>query len=213
MDNYGLARINMVKNQILPGNVSQEAMVTVLFETPRHLFVPERLSAIAYTDENIELAEGRYFLPPLLFAKMLQLAKINKDTKILDVGCGYGYSSAVFSKIAKKVVATECDSALASKANLALNRLGYDNVIVIGGKLPAGHPEGAPYDVIFINGAIEEIPQPLVEQLAGNGSIIAIMKDSDYTGNVIVAKKIGDKMGTEYLFDAVFSVLPGFEKG
>src|SRR4051812_41536623 len=104
------ARFNMVETQIRPADVNDPRVLAAISAVPREKFVPRAAAALAYADVPVAVAPGRYLLDPRSFAKLLQLAEINVDDKVLDVGCGTGYSAAVLARLADKVVALEQDA-------------------------------------------------------------------------------------------------------
>src|SRR5690606_8840678 len=125
---------------------------------------------LAYIDEDLEVAPAaqgvpaRYLMEPSPFAKLVQLAGIRPGDFVLDVGCATGYSSAVLSRLASSVAALECDAGLAAGATETLMRLGCDNVAVVEGPLQDGLPGEAPFDVIFVGGAVDAVPETLFAQ-------------------------------------------------
>lgn len=178
---YQELRVKMVDGQVRTTDVTDTDILSAMLSLPRELFVAEHRKPLAYIDEDIEIApaadgrSARYMMEPSPFARLLQLAKIRETDTVLDVGAGTGYSSAVLSKVAGSVVALESDSSLAAAATDLLAGLGCENVTVVEGALEAGHKANAPYDVIFINGAAEEIPQALFDQLAVGGRLVAVI--------------------------------------
>lgn len=211
MEMLETARQNMIASQIVPGTSGiGENLKEVLSSLPREFFIPHHLQSIAYCDGDIPLGGKRHLLSPLIFVRMLQAVAVKSSDKVLDIGCGQGYSTAVLSQLANKVIAVESESELATRANLTLNRLGIHNVIIISNKLEEGHPEGAPYDVIFLNGAINFIPEHLKNQLAEGGRMVAVMNDSPYTGKIIVLSHVGNRLIHTVYQDARTHILEGF---
>src|SRR5262249_34887424 len=155
------ARTHMINGQIRTGNVRDEAVLIALDTVERELFVPEDFRNAAYIDEEIALGQGRFLMEPLVFSRMLKYAAIARHETVLDVGCATGYSSAVLSTLAKKVVALEEDTMLAIKAKMLLSS--YSNVKFLQAGLAKGVSSEAPYDVILIEGAIETLPQTLCD--------------------------------------------------
>jgi outer membrane protein len=207
VDKFALARENMIKGQILPNKIVDEALIKSMSEIQRHSFIPEHFKHVAYCDEHIKVGKERYSLSPVVFSQMVQAVGISKNDSVLDVACGTGYSSAILSRLAKKVVAIESESELASKANLLLKSTNIGNAIILNNKLSYGCPESAPYDVIFINGAVKNKPQTLIEQLKDGGKLVVVMKKNDYVGVVTVFTKQNNTTTKLELFDAMVPVL------
>jgi protein-L-isoaspartate(D-aspartate) O-methyltransferase len=214
---YSEMRIKMVDGQIRTTDVTDAAILLAMGSVPREAFVDAKLRDLAYIDEDLEIAPAkngrpaRFLMEPSPFAKLLQLAEIAPGDRVLDIGCGTGYSSAVISNLAASVVALESDSALAGRASATLADLGHDNVTVVTGPLAEGHPANAPYDVIFVGGAVDEIPQALFAQLKERGRLVAV----EGRGNAGVARfylKDNDFVTGRRAFNAAVRPLPGFER-
>jgi protein-L-isoaspartate(D-aspartate) O-methyltransferase len=188
-----------------------------MLSVPRELFVGDRLRAIAYIDEDVMIAPAdagrgaRFLMEPSPFAKLLQLAEIAPADRVLDVGCGTGYSTAVFARLAGSVVGLECDSSLAEKASAALAALGCDNAKVVTGPLQAGHASGAPYDVIFVGGAVDAVPETLLGQLAEGGRLV-VVEGHGNAGRAHLYRKSGGVSAGRAAFNAAIKPLPGFER-
>ncbi|TMV77427.1 methyltransferase domain-containing protein, partial [Thioclava sp. BHET1] len=144
-------------------------------------------------------------------SKMLDILDIQRDELVLDLGVGLGYSSAIISHLAEAVVAVEVDEALAAEAQAALSAQGVDNVAVVCGPLGEGAPKHGPYDVMTVEGAVEEMPQSLVDQLKEGGRIAAFFNDGAL-GSCRIGHKNGGKINWRHAFNAAAPVLPGFEK-
>ncbi len=141
----------------------------------------------------------------------MQAAKIKPEDVVLDLGCGTGYSAAVLARLAAAVVALENDPGLANDATENLTELQADNVAVMLGKLPEGYPEQGPYDVVVINGAIEQVPPAIAEQISEGGRIVAVVDDGGI-GRATVFTKQGGHLSKRVLFEAAVPPLPGFGK-
>ncbi|MGU3576782.1 protein-L-isoaspartate O-methyltransferase family protein [Brucellaceae bacterium C25G] len=179
-------RTKMVDNQIRTTDVTNLALLDAFLAVPREAFVPENRKELAYIDEDILLDSEatRYLMEPSPLAKLIQLAEVKSSDLVLDVGCGSGYACAILSQLAGSVVGLENDSALAANASATLERLGYDNVVIVSGELNHGHSAQAPYDIILIEGAVDYIPQSLKDQLKDGGKLIAV----EGRGNLGVAR-------------------------
>ena len=206
-------RIKMVDGQIRTTDVTSLPLISALLTVPRESFVPDARRALAYIDDNILLSEdgARYLMKPSPFAKLVQLAEIGPNDSILCVGAATGYSAAVLSHLAKSVVALESDAALADKAAATLAGLGHDNVTVVKGPLPAGCAAHAPFDVIIVEGSVDELPQTLTAQLAEGGRLVVV----EGRGNAGVARiyvKASGVVAGRRAFNAAVKSLPGFER-
>jgi protein-L-isoaspartate(D-aspartate) O-methyltransferase len=185
----------------------QDAMRTI----PREMFAPTAKKATAYADAPLEVARGRYLLEPRSLAKLMQLAQIEPTDKVLDVACATGYSTAVLAKLAAKVIGLEQDADLVRVASDITNTLAIRNASIVQGSLAEGFKDSAPYDVIFVNGAIETRPESLLAQLAEGGRLVAIMKTESHSRANLFLREHG-KIGTRADFDADAPILAGFRQ-
>ncbi|MBZ9737385.1 MULTISPECIES: protein-L-isoaspartate O-methyltransferase family protein [unclassified Mesorhizobium] len=210
-------RVKMVDGQIRTTDVTSAPLIEAMLSVPREAFVGAGQQDLAYIDEDIRISDGadgsgaRYLMEPSPLAKLLQLAEIDASDSVLDVGCGTGYSAALLSRLARSVVALESDAALAEAAKSTLSRLGCQNVTVVTGPLPQGQAAKGPYNVIFIGGSVEEVPQALLDQLAEDGRLVAV----EGRGNSGVARlfvKAGGVVTGRRAFNAAIKPLPGFER-
>ena len=204
-------RTKMVDGQVRTTDVTNQAIIEAMLTIPREAFVDERMRPLAYIDEDIEIARGRYLMEPSPFAKLVQLAEIRPGETVLDVGSGTGYSAAVLSRLAGRVVALESDPALAERARATLAAQAIDNVTVVTGPLGAGHADAAPYDVIIVEGAVDVLPDALFADLREGGRLVAV----EGRGNAGVARiylKSGGIVTGRRAFNAAVKPLPGFER-
>ena len=208
---FEAARVKMVENQIRTTDVTSHSVLNAFFAVPRENFVPEKSKLLAYVDCDIEVAPGRFLMEASPLAKLLQLGAITKDDKVLDVGCGTGYVSAVLSLVAGNVIALESNEELAAQAKANLAALGYDNVTVVGGDLEKGHAGNAPYDVIFLNGSIEQLPQGLLDQLGEDGRLITVIGYGHAARATVFMRERG-AFSENVFFNASIKPLPGFAK-
>jgi len=208
------ARTTMVDCQIRPNDVTDHRVLDAFMSIPREAFVSPAQRPLAYIDEDLPLSSGgskRYLMEAMSMSKLVQLANIEEDNIILDIGCGTGYSTAVLSKLGNSVVALESDEALAGQATETLIELGCDNTVVVTGALEEGLSKEGPYDVIFFGGAVEVLPDVLLEQLKDGGRLVVV----EGTGNAGVAKlytREGDVMSSTEAFNCSVMMLPGFER-
>ena len=201
----------MVDSQVRPHDVTDLRIIAALLAVPRELFFPPAQRALAYLDAEMPVAATRSLLKPMVFAKLVQAAEIAESDRVLDVGCASGYSSAVLGKLAGSAVALEQDAALARTAGETLAALGIANVSVATGALTAGWPQGAPYDAILIEGAVEVVPDALTAQLKDGGRLVAVVGRVPM-GKATLYRKVGGYVTAVPLFDAAAPLLPGFAK-
>jgi len=209
---FARARRNMVECQLRPNRVTEPSIVAALGAVPRERFVPETLASVAYIDEDLPLGGGRYLMEPMIFGRLLQEALPGANEAALLVGCGTGYSAAVLARLCSAVFALECDSGIAAKAQALLSNLGADNVVVVEGPLEKGWPDEAPYDLVLFDGAVAEVPPAIIDQLAENGRIVAVISHEDGPGRATLMQRRGGSVSHRTLFDANTPVLPGFIK-
>ena len=207
-------RTKMVDGQVRTTDVTDAAILSAMLEVPREAFVPAARRPLAYIDEDIEIAEGRpgrHLMRASPFARLVQLAGVRAGELVLDVGSGTGYSSAVLARIAGFVVALESDPALAAEAGQRLAALGCDNISVVEGPLPAGHAAQAPYDVILVGGAVEEIPAALFDQLKDGGRLVAVVGAGN-SGRATLWLKEDGLVSSRPAFNAAVRPLEAFSR-
>ncbi len=211
MTDFETRRRMMVDTQVRPSDVTKYPVLDALLEVRREMYVPDALRDVAYMDNSITLGENRIVLEARTFSKILDTLDIQQDEMALDIGCGLGYSAAVLGKLCEAVVAVEEDETLASEAEAILGSEGADNVAVVGGALTEGAAKHGPYDVIILEGAVEEMPEALTDQLKEGGRIAAVFMDGAL-GMVRVGLKSGGAISWRFAFNATAPVLPGFSK-
>lgn len=208
---YALSRFNMVEGQIKTNRVADPYVLDAMTEVPREAFVPASKKGIAYIDDAIEVAQGRYMLEPMVLARILEAAELGKDDIVLDIGCNTGYSTAVLSKIVSTVVALESDKELADCATKTLEKLGVDNAVVVNAPLQGGVEKQAPFNVIIFNGAVSEVPDSIKNQLADGGRLVVITSGKSSMATVSVYTRNNEIFSKRDLLEAGVAVLPGFE--
>ncbi len=204
------ARLNMVDGQLRTNGVVDRRLLEAFLAVPRERFVPEALRGVAYTDEDLHLGNGRYLMEPLVLARLIQLAELGSDARVLCVGAGPGYDAAVIAHFASAVVALESDSSLAATARRLLAELGYATASVVEGPLDQGHAADAPYDAIVFGGAISEVPDAIARQLAKSGRIVTVLRAEGRVAQVTVMARTGAALSRRPIFDASVHALPGF---
>ncbi len=202
-------RAQMIATQLRTNDVNDSLLLRAILEVPREAFVPTALAGLAYMEGCIPLARGRVLPDPRSFGKLAQLAEIGEEDSVLDVGCATGYSSAVFARLAARVVALEQDTEFADAAARNLREL--INVAPVKGPFVQGCPDRGPFNVIFLNGAVECRPDALLAQLTDDGRLVCIMRDGAAAHGYLYVKHDG-AIGERSAFDAQLPVLSGFEK-
>jgi protein-L-isoaspartate(D-aspartate) O-methyltransferase len=216
MTDFKAERENMIDSQIRPNAVTSVALLKAMLETPRENFVPPSMRSLAYMDGALRIEAprdgqgARYLLAPMIFAKLAQLAAIKEKDRVLDVAAATGYSTAILAKLAKQVVALECDAGLAAIATDALSAAGLTNVKHVTGPLESGAPDDKPFDVIFVNGRLDRSPDALFAQLAKGGRLVAVM-GGENSPKAHLFTQIDSSLQDRVDFDAGAPLLPGFE--
>ncbi len=217
MPNFDDLRTKMVDNQLRTTDVTEKPLLQAFLDVPREKFVPDARLPLAYIDDDVlvlpaTLSTGaRYLMQPSPFAKLVQLANIQPDDVVLDVGSATGYSAAVLSRIAGSVIALESDETLAKQASGTLSNLGFDNVVVVNGPLVKGYPSEAPYDVVIIEGSVDQVPGTLFDQLKDGGRLAVVVGAGNAGKAMLYGKNDGIVSGRR-AFNSAVKPLPSFEK-
>jgi protein-L-isoaspartate(D-aspartate) O-methyltransferase len=204
MQDFSLARRAMIDSQLRPEGVTDRGVLAAMGSVPREQFVPEAARALAYSDRPLKICEGRAMMPPAALGRLLTELAPQPGERALVVGSGSGYSAALLRAIGLDIVALESNEALASAANQA----GIETVV---GDLAAGWSKGAPYDLILLDGAAEEVPAALVKQLRDDGRLAGAIVDRGIS-RLAIGRASGGALGLRSLADAEVEALPGFER-
>lgn len=201
----------MVDTQVRPSDVTKFPIIDAMLTVPREDFVPSAQREAAYMGENLDLGQGRVLLEPRTLAKMLDALAIENAELVLDVGCAMGYSTAVIAHMAEAVVAVEEDDAMAREAQEALVAAGADNALVHEGPLGEGAAKHGPYDVVIVQGGVQDVPAALTDQLKEGGRIACLFMN-DALGEVRLGHKRDGIVSWRMVFNASAPVIRGFEK-
>ena len=210
--NYKLARKNMVENQIRANKVTDIKIIDAFSNVEREIFVPEPYREISYNDEDILLSRNRFMMKPMILARLFQSLSLKGSENILHIGSNSGYASAILSQLCYAFISIENDKKLYEKSINIFSEIGFDNVVPLHGSMEIGVPKEAPFDVIFIEGSVEEKPNSLFDQLNNNGKLIVVLKPLNANiGKANLFFKLNNEIGNEILFDAQVSKLSIFK--
>ena len=170
--NFSLARNRMVEAQIARRGVRDPRVLAAMRIVPRELFIAPNFKELAYEDGALPIAEGQSISQPYIVAAMLEAAGLESDNKVLEIGAGSGYVTALLGRVADKVFAVERHAALTEAARERLRALGYDNVELRTADGSDGWPEAAPFDAIIVSAGGPQVPQALKEQLEIGGRLV-----------------------------------------
>jgi protein-L-isoaspartate(D-aspartate) O-methyltransferase len=215
MTDFAMQRLNMVESQLRPSDITDRRILRAMADIPREAYLPGPLKSLAYMDEDIRVpagtkGQGRTMLAPRTLALLIQLARVEPNERVLEIGSGTGYATAVLARLTGQVTAVECDAELAKTAQATLSSAGIANAKVIAGALAEGHPADAPYDAILLNGALVTPPAALLDQLRDGGRLVAIEMREGF-GRAAVWMRHAMSYDKRTAFDAGAAILPGFE--
>lgn len=206
------ARFNMVESQLKPGGVRDRRITELASKVAREFFVGSINKDIAYGDLELTCEAGgasRTLLTPLAFARLTELADITSDDVVLDIAGGTGYSGAVLAGLSSTVIALEDDEALSERASDIWRQLGIDNAVAVTGPLPEGQGKQGPFNVIFINGCVADIPGALLHQLVDGGRLVCA-QIIDGSSKAVIYQRLGDSFARRVAFDVTVPSLESF---
>ena len=169
---FSILRQRMVDTQLRARGVADERVLNAMARVPRHEFAPEPYRGEAYEDHPLPIAEGQTISQPYIVALMLEALALSPGDRVLEVGTGSGYVTALLAELAAQVISVERHAALADPARELIARMGYTNVRIIVGDGALGFPECAPYDAIIVSAAAPDVPPTLLAQLTEGGRMI-----------------------------------------
>jgi protein-L-isoaspartate(D-aspartate) O-methyltransferase len=205
---FDKAREMMVQTQLIPRGIRDERVLSAMRKVPRHLFVPDYLQEEVYGDYPLPIGEGQTISQPYMVALMTQCLELKGPEKVLEIGTGSGYQTAILAELAEKVYSIERIELLASGARKVLVELGYKNIFIRVGDGTLGWPEEAPFDRIMVTAGAPKIPFSLTEQLPEGGKL-AIPVGSSFSQTLTVVEKKGGKLETREICSCVFVPLLG----
>jgi protein-L-isoaspartate(D-aspartate) O-methyltransferase len=201
---FAAARAAMVESQLRPEGVTDPAVLAAMGSIAREHFVPDGARALAYGDRAVALGGGRFLAAPAVLGELLMHLMPEPGQRALIVGAGSGYSAAVLGAMGLDVVAIESSAELAARARAL-------GIVIVEGPLEAGYQKAAPYDRILIDGAVDHVPDAIVDQLADGARLGTALVDRGLT-RLIVGRKVGKAFGYLTIGDAGVPALPGFSR-
>jgi len=209
-DDYAIRRRQMVERQLIPRGITDERVLAAMADIPRHLFVEEALQGKAYSDNALPIGARQTISQPYIVAVMTQLLKVDVEDRVLEIGTGSGYQTALLASLAGTVYTVERLRALSNRAKQTLRDLGLENVHFRVGDGTAGWPEEAPFTRIVVTAGAPAAPAPLLAQLTTGGRlVIPVGDEKQQTLNVIIRGPAGFR--TEQYDACVFVKLIGQE--
>ncbi len=204
------ARSAMVDSQVRPNKVTDPRLLAAMRHLPREAFLPLSLRARAYTDDDVRLGAGRVMMSPMITARLLQTASVQPGEKVLLVGAGTGYTAALLAELGCVVTALEEDTALLAIARPVLAARGAA-VDLVEAPLAAGWPAKAPYDVILVEGSVEELPAAIASQLSPQGRLVMV-RAAGPLGQAVIGRVSAGGLSFGVVFDAAVATLPAFRR-
>ncbi len=213
MPDFAKARTNMVDCQIYPNGVIDPAILNAFQTLPRERFVPDALKRVAYNDEDMRLANGRLLIEPFVHARLLQVAEPKIEDVALVLGDGAGYASAVLAQIVTTVITLVSSEKEKEDITKICDDLGICNIVAIIGDIVNGAPDHAPYSLIFMNGAVADVPEPITAQLTTGGRLVTVIKAQDKVlGHASLIQCLGENGFSSYNhFSAGTPFIPEFQ--
>ena len=202
-------RLEMVDEQLLRRDIRDPAVLAAMRTVPRHLFVPSDEIAEAYSDGPLAIGHGQTISQPYVVASMTQALGLPRDSRVLEIGTGSGYQTAVLAELFREVYSVEIVPDLLVKAERILRELGYTNAHTLPGDGALGWPEHSPYDGILVTAAAPHIPPLLLDQLAVGGRLVIPLIASDAHQELRVVTKTPEGDLERYLYDVRFVLMRG----
>ena len=199
----------MIRDTIARRGISDSFVLQAMSDVPRHYFVPRNMISKAYRDTALPIGEGQTISQPYVVALMTASLKLHRGHRVLEIGTGSGYQSAVLARIVKEVYTIEIKKKLHARSTRLLKDLGYANVVTRQGDGYYGWPEAAPFDAIMITAAVNHIPPPLLKQLKDGGVLILPLGNPFSYQNLTLVTRNGDDYTTKTITGVLFVPMTG----
>ncbi len=207
-DSFATQRAAMIESQVRARGVRDPRVLEAMLRVPRHLFVPPSRASEAYSDQPLSIGEDQTISQPFIVAAMTEALELAGEERVLEVGTGSGYQTALLAHLAREVISIEVRATLAATARERLARLGFANVTVLCRDGSCGYAERALYDAILVTAAAPAVPPPLVEQLAESGRLVIPVGPPD-TQELLRLRKTAGRTAREVLHYCRFVPLLG----
>ena len=205
---YALLRNRMVQEQLIPRGIKNPKVLDTFYKVERHKFVPRDLVESAYGDFPLAIGEGQTISQPYIVALMTEYLDLTGKERVLEIGTGSGYQTAILAQLAQQVYSIERIVSLAQRAKDLLSSLGYSNIEIMTGDGTLGWMQQAPFDRIIIIAATNRIPEPLIEQLKEGGKLIVPLGET-FSQALTLAQKQNHQLSLRKICDCVFVPLVG----
>ena len=199
---FSAAHRIMVDSQIRPNDVTEPALVAAIMNVAREAFVPASRKAVAYSELKIETSEGRALWTPRDFSKLLKIAEPQRADIALIIGAGAGYEVAVLAGMVETVIGLEDDESVVEATTARLAEQGADRAVMVQGELGKGLADQGPFDIIFVNGMVETVPDAWTDQLAENGRLAVVVQAGRDLGEARIYKRSGKTLSYRVAFEA-----------
>jgi|CXWL01.1.fsa_nt_gi protein-L-isoaspartate(D-aspartate) O-methyltransferase len=197
-------RFRMVEEQLVRRGINDAAVLGAMRSVPRHLFVSESLQSEAYDDHPVSIGHDQTISQPYIVAYMLSALDLNRDSKVLEIGTGCGYLTAILAEIVREVWSIEILPALLFRANQTIDRLGFKNIHTMLGDGALGWGGEAPFDAIVVSAAAQSIPEQLIAQLSPQGLMVIPLVKADGSQHLVRVKRTSSGTSVDELLEVRF---------
>ncbi len=208
---FRIARKNMVNCQLKPNKVNNNEIINAFLEVPREIFLKKEHVKHAYLDENLNISKDRVLLNPVTYGRLIQSLEIKKNETVLNIASGIGYGVVIISYLANTVLGIESDKKLVEDSTNILLNLNVNNAAIIKGNFNEGFSKQAPYDAILIEGAVEKVPDKILNQLSDRGRLATVESSKGGYGQAVLYERINNNFIKNVLFDTYLPILNAFK--
>lgn len=211
---FATARFNMIESQLRPNRIIDAKILEAFGRIPREDFLGDDQKIFAYSDEDLPVGAERKLMAPMTLARLIQELNIKPDERVLDIGANTGYAAAILDDLAGETVALETDTGLLRQLRENKRQHGLEQVSAVQGTLSDGFPQASPFQAVLIEGAIQWLPEKIVNQMAEGARLACVVYPEQVMPGTIGTARIYEKkyglLSERTLFDAAAPLLPGF---